>query len=232
MWNGKKKAVTFSFDDGVTQDIKAIEILDKYGLKATFNINSGRFGVNATASRNDVTTTHNKIPKDVFKEVYKNHEVAAHTVFHTRLTTLSDEEVVKAVNDDVKNLEELVGYDIHVMAYPCGGVNNDDRVAELIKNNTKIKLARTITSTYDFGKQDNYHRFNPSVYMAEKNIMDVVDRFLSLDSDEPQLLYLWGHTYEFDFDYPTWELFEEVCKKLSNKDDIFYGTNSEVLLNE
>ena len=35
MWNGKLKAVTFSFDDGVTQDIKLIEILNKYGLKAT-----------------------------------------------------------------------------------------------------------------------------------------------------------------------------------------------------
>ena len=32
MWNGKKKAVTFSFDDGVTQDIRLIEILNRYGL--------------------------------------------------------------------------------------------------------------------------------------------------------------------------------------------------------
>lgn len=41
MWNGKKKAVTFSFDDGVTQDIRLIEIFNKYGLKGTFNLNSG-----------------------------------------------------------------------------------------------------------------------------------------------------------------------------------------------
>ena len=33
VWNGKKKAITFSFDDGVTQDIRTIEILDKYSLK-------------------------------------------------------------------------------------------------------------------------------------------------------------------------------------------------------
>ena len=38
MWNGKKKAVTFSFDDGVTQDIRLIEILNKYGLKGTHSI--------------------------------------------------------------------------------------------------------------------------------------------------------------------------------------------------
>ena len=39
MWNGKNKAITFSFDDGVTQDKRLVEMLDKYGLKATFNIN-------------------------------------------------------------------------------------------------------------------------------------------------------------------------------------------------
>ena len=32
IWHGKKKAITFSFDDGVMQDIRTIEILDKYGI--------------------------------------------------------------------------------------------------------------------------------------------------------------------------------------------------------
>ena len=40
MFNGKMKAVTFSYDDGVTQDKRLIELFNKYGLKATFNINS------------------------------------------------------------------------------------------------------------------------------------------------------------------------------------------------
>ena len=39
-WNGKNKAITFSYDDGVTQDIRLIELLNKYNLKCTFNINS------------------------------------------------------------------------------------------------------------------------------------------------------------------------------------------------
>lgn len=41
MWNGKKKAVTFSYDDGVVQDIRFVELLNKYELKCTFNLNSG-----------------------------------------------------------------------------------------------------------------------------------------------------------------------------------------------
>ena len=33
MWNGKMKALTFSYDDGVEQDIRLIEILDRYHLR-------------------------------------------------------------------------------------------------------------------------------------------------------------------------------------------------------
>ena len=40
--DGKSKVLTLSYDDGVVQDIRFIEILDKYGLKGTFNINTGR----------------------------------------------------------------------------------------------------------------------------------------------------------------------------------------------
>ena len=41
---GKKKAITFSYDDGVTQDIRLIELFNKYGLKCTFNLNSDLLG--------------------------------------------------------------------------------------------------------------------------------------------------------------------------------------------
>ena len=44
-WKDKYlKAVTFSYDDGVTQDIRMINLLNKYGLKATFNLNSELLG--------------------------------------------------------------------------------------------------------------------------------------------------------------------------------------------
>ena len=39
----KLKAVTLSYDDGVRQDKRLISIMQKYGLKGTFNINAGLF---------------------------------------------------------------------------------------------------------------------------------------------------------------------------------------------
>lgn len=44
MFQGKNKAITFSYDDGAVQDIRLIELLNRYGLKATFNLNSGLLG--------------------------------------------------------------------------------------------------------------------------------------------------------------------------------------------
>lgn len=39
----KLKALTLSYDDGVRQDKRLIEIMQKHGLKGTFNINGGLF---------------------------------------------------------------------------------------------------------------------------------------------------------------------------------------------
>ena len=41
--DGKSKVFTLSYDDGVVQDIRFMEILNRNGLKCTFNISSGRY---------------------------------------------------------------------------------------------------------------------------------------------------------------------------------------------
>jgi hypothetical protein len=41
--DGKDKVVTLSYDDGVVQDIRLSETAKKYGLKITFNINTGLY---------------------------------------------------------------------------------------------------------------------------------------------------------------------------------------------
>lgn len=224
------KAVTFSFDDGVTQDKRLIEIFDKYGLKCTFNINSELLGKAGLLSPGNVTVAHVKPRIDEIAAIYKNHEVAVHTLTHPNLTHLEDDEVIRQVECDRKNLSAAVGYEVVGMAYPCGGVNNDDRVAELIKNNTGVKYSRTITSSFSFDKQDNIYRFNPTVYIRQPDKMwELAEQFVDLKTDEPKLFYIWGHSYEFDIDN-SWAKFEEFCKFISNRDDIFYGTNTEVLL--
>lgn len=232
MFNGKLKAVTLSYDDGVTQDIRLINLLNKYGLKSTFNLNSELLGKKGMLIRNNERVAHFKVyPEDV-KSIYEGHEVAVHTLTHPNLTQLEESDIIRQVELDRLNLSELCGYEVVGMAYPCGGVNNDDRVAEIIKNNTGVKYSRTITSNNSFDLQDNLYRFNPTAHhiMDFDELYALAEKFVELETDKPQIFYLWGHSYEMDFSSDNWVKLEKLFKLLGNKDDIFYGTNKEVLL--
>lgn len=226
-----KKAITFSYDDGVTQDIRLIELLNKYNLKCTFNLNSELLGTNNILIREGLRIAHYKIaPQDV-KYVYEGHEVAVHTLTHPMLPGLEKEEIIRQVEEDRKNLEALVGYEVVGMAYPGGGVNNDDRVAQIIKENTRMQYCRTIATTDDFELQENLHRFNSSEYHLNwENLMKLGREFVELKTDRPQIFYIWGHAYEMDYDPRNWIRLEEFFEMVSARDDIFYGTNREVLL--
>jgi peptidoglycan/xylan/chitin deacetylase (PgdA/CDA1 family) len=231
-WNGKKKAITLSFDDGVTQDRRLVALLNKYGLKATFNINSSLLGIKGGWEYNGKHVNHTKIYPDEMKDLYEGHEVAVHTLTHPNLTGEEEKTIVYQVEEDRKRLSDMMGYKVQGMAYPCGGINNDDRVASIIKNQTGVKYARTITSTHSFDLPENLYRLNPSVYIGEPDTMfELAEKFIQLKTNTSQLFYIWGHAYEFDvMDEITWDKFEEFCKLISKKDNIYYGTNKEVLL--
>ena len=233
MWKGKLKAVTFSFDDACFQDKKVIEILDKYNLKGTFNLNSGNLGKAWKNAFNGVSADCSKIKAQDVKEVYKNHEVAAHTISHPLLTKLSDEEIIYQVEQDRLALSKLVGYDVVGFAYPNGYPNADERVAKIIKENTGVKYARTVKFTWDFDMPNDLYLFNPGVYQTSiDRCIELVKEFVSMKTDKPQMFYVMGHSYEVDLNLLTWEKFDKLCSILANREDIFYGTNKQVLLGE
>ena len=229
-WQGKNKAITFSFDDGVKQDIRLVEIFNKYGLKCTFNINSALLGLPNRLVRNEHDIDHSKIDASQVKSLYQGHEVAVHTLTHPNLKNINTETVIRQVEEDRKALSALCGYDVLGMAYPGGSHCVDERVVQAIRENTPIRYARTTTSSHSFDlPTGDLLMLNPTVYYIEDCLEDMVDEFLSLKADKPQMLYIWGHSYEMDAEYISWEKFERICKKLSGKEDIFYGTNMEVL---
>lgn len=232
MFNGKMKAVTFSYDDGIVQDKRLIEIFNKYGLKATFNLNSELLGKKRSITVDGVEVCHDKIDPCDVRHVYEGHEIASHTLTHPRLPDISDDgEVIRQVEADRVRLSELAGYEVVGFAYPCGGVNCDSRVSKLIRENTGIKYCRTIISNHSFERQENLYEFDPTVHHhREWDKMDALaEEFINLSPDKPSIFYIWGHSYEFDI-RNDWERFENFCRMISGKSDIFYGTNKEVLL--
>lgn len=231
MFDGKKKAVTFSYDDGVLQDIRLIKLFDKYKLKATFNLNSQLLGKKGRLMRKGVWVNHNKIQEADVKYIYENHEVAAHTLTHPNLTQLTDCDIIQQVETDRKNLERLTGKKVVGMAYPGGGINYNKHVVQVIKAHTGIKYARTTNIAENFNLQSHLYEFRPHVYhvMNMEELFTTGKRFLEEKEEQEKILYVWGHSYEFDI-ANTWGKFEEFLEMISGRENIFYGTNSQVLL--
>lgn len=232
-FNGKNKALTFSYDDGVTQDIRLVEIFNKYNLKATFNINSGVFGLKSEMVRNGVEIEHHRINEKDVKHVYDGHEIAVHTLTHPNLTLIEDDkEVLRQVEEDRQKLSEVAGYEVVGMAYPSAAPNCDDRVADIIKNNTIIKYARAFNVTESFEPYNDLYQYKGTLYHHAywDKLFDMGKQFIELKADSPKVFYIWGHSYEFDIYPERWEQFEKFCEMMSGHDDIFYGTNKEVLV--
>ncbi len=232
MFHGKKKAITFSYDDGVTQDARLIKLLKKYDLKATFNLNSGLMNTAFCLPVKEITVAHCKPRLSEVAKIYEGFEVAGHTLNHPLLPAIADEdEIAWQVEEDRRILSETVGYEVVGFAYPGGGKNADERVADILRRKTGVQYARTIVSSYDFAPQKDLFLFRPSVYQYAEwdKMMAMADEFLAYDGEEPKIFYIWSHAYEFDV-HDTWDRLEEFFAMIAHKDDIFYGTNKEVLL--
>ena len=225
----KMKAVTFSFDDGIVQDYRMIELLNQYGLKATFNISSGLLGHPDVLMLRGHRLCHYKIPADKVKATYEGHEVAAHGCTHPRLEHLEKYEIIRQVEGDRKNLEALVDCPVVGMAYPYGSY--DDRVVDVIRAHTGIQYARSTKYTDSFDRQEDLLRFRSNAHILSfDRMMEMGKRFIEMQPEKQQIFYIWGHTYEMDYDSENWSRVEEFFKLISGHDDIFYGTNAQVLL--
>lgn len=226
------KALTFSYDDSVRQDERLAELFHKYGLKATFNVNSQRLGAVGTYTEPGVDKVVDRsriLPEDVAR-IYKGHEVAGHTLTHPILLNCTDEEVIRQVEEDRKALSQMVGYEVVGFVYPGGAPNHDERVERLIREHTGVKYIRAIEDSNGFDISEDLYRFRPSVFHGYTDRMfELGKQLLEMKPDKPQLLYVWGHSYELDL-FDMWDELEEFCKMMSGRDDIFYGTNREVLL--
>ena len=221
--DGKSKAVTLSYDDGVLSDVKLTEIMARYGLKGTFNICSGRYPNEEEKSENI-----NRILKlSEVKALYMNsgNEVAVHGYRHLSLERLSESEVVTEIIRDKESIEENLGIITRGMAYPYGRYSQ--KVISVLKN-CGIAYARTVKSTESFGFPENWYEWNPTCHHNNPRLMELAKRFIESDTWEPaQMFYLWGHSYEFNNDN-NWDVIEKFAEYIGGRENVWYATNIEI----
>ena len=222
-----KKSITFSFDDGVKQDVPLVELFNKYGIKSTFNLNTGLANEKCRwVYKGTVDVIH--MNKADMLELYKGHEVAVHSLTHPFLEKLDEERIYKEIYEDKCNLEDWYGEEVVGMAYPYG--TYDERVLEILKR-CGIRYARTTKDTDVFTPQADLLQLKSSCCFTNPNLPTIIERFLASESEQKQVLYIWGHSYQIGCDM-SWEAFEEICKRLTSLEGVVFETNKDALLKD
>lgn len=215
---GKQKAVTLSYDDGRRQDQRLVEILNQHGLKGTFHLNSG-------------LTANERIPLEECASVYQGHEISAHSVTHPALTTLPKEQIAWQILEDRRRLEAVTGYTVRGMSYPYGRFS-PTVISQLAHYG--IEYARTTRSHGKFMLPENFLEWHPTVHHRE-NLLEKTEEFLAIPErpwDPPMLMYVWGHSFEFDRNLPenNWGIIEAFAARVAAESErIWFATNIEIV---
>ena len=228
--NGKDKAVTLSYDDGCQQDLHFSDVISKYGLKCTFNLNSEKL--------RSVFLTKDQV-ENFF--LARGHEIAIHGEFHRAEGALRPIEGICDVLNCRLELEDHYDRIIRGMAYPDFGIRymtNDTDYGRIKQYLSELEIAYCRTAKGDnnrFELPTDWHCWVPTVHHDNPQLFDYIDEFLNIDlsfktyiaNRYPRLFYLWGHSYEFDRGNG-WERLEQICQKLARKEEIWYATNIEI----
>lgn len=210
---GKYKAVTLSYDDGRDYDRRMIEIMNRYGVRGTFHLNSVRLGKPGHLEPSEIST------------LFAGHEVSAHTVNHPFLNLSPTETIAAEILNDRLALEEIVGYPVKGMSYPYGAWNND--VVTVLRA-MGMEYARATSAHGSFDMPSDFLVWSPTCH--HRDMLEYAHKFIDLQMRHSKmaLLYVWGHSYEFENDQ-NWQQLEQFSQLIGNQADIWYATNSEIV---
>ena len=222
----KRKAVTLSYDDGSRHDKRLISILQKHGLKATFNINSGFFSEKYEGIEKGRMTRQEALA------LYppSGMEVAVHGYQHFSLAHVDTNLAINDIFTDRKELENLFGCVINGMAYANGSYNEE--VITVLKK-MGIEWARTADESESLDLPSDWLKWQGTCHHDNPRLMEIAKQFVEQRDAEYfwlnqlQLFYLWGHSYEFAHKN-NWNVIEEFAEYIGNREDIWYATNGEI----
>lgn len=207
--NGKKRIVTFSYDDGHKNDVRLVKLFNKYNVKATFHLNGSHL------DEDDILQK---------RALYNDHEISCHTASHGWPARMPAASIVSEVLSNRALLEKIALHPVVGMSYPSGSY--DEKTVDAMKA-CGIVYSRTVKSTNVFALPQNFMEWNPTCH--HRNALNLCEKFIAeIDSQWcSPLFYIWGHSHEFKTE-DDWQVIVDILEKLSNNDKIWYATNYEI----
>ena len=227
------KAVTLSYDDGIKADIRLAEILDGYGMKCTFNLNSSHI----LSGNNPNKLTADEIREHLLKS---GHEIAVHGRNHIAPGIADSVIAIRDVLFCREELETEFDMIIRGMAYPESGItrihtgNSYTEIRSYLES-LGIVYSRTLSGDNNtFMLPSDFYAWMPTAHHNNPNLLKWAQEFVEIPTNPtvftrayPRLFYLWGHSYEFN-NNDNWDVIEKFCEIIHGKDDTWYATNIEI----
>lgn len=202
-----RKIFLISFDDGTVWDRRFVRLLNKYGIKATFNLNSGL--------EDFVWYYEDRFPvrRQILSEsvdLYRGHEIASHSLHHHWLNTLTPPQLSREVGDDCAALKALFGLKEIGFGVPftaCG-----EREVNIIKKHVRyIRLSEFSDSFAP--PADPYHIPIHALY-NQPDVREKIARFAQ-SSLPVSLFVMAGHSYELEV-LEHWEYMESLLQYIQS----------------
>ena len=228
---GKFKAVTFSYDDGSCYDRRLADLFESYGVRATFNLCSSmlkRAGETGNISADEAKSF-----------ISRGFEIANHGEKHMALGVSDHTRGIAEVLNCRTSLEEMLGCIIRGFAYPdtmkyISG-ENYLRIKSYLQG-LGIAYARLGGGDNDsFDIPDDFYAWYPTAHHNNPALDDYITKFLDINEEKlyraskyPRLMYIWGHSAEFN-SRNNWDRMENILSRLSGKEDVWYATNIEIV---
>lgn len=201
------KIFLISFDDGTVWDRRFVELLNKYGIKATFNLNSGL--EDFVWQYEDRFPVRRQILADTV-ELYRGHEIASHSLHHHWLNTLTPPQLSREVGDDCAALKQLFGLQEIGFGVPFTACN--EREVKIIRKFVRYIRLSEFSDSFA-APADPYHIPIHALY----NQPDVRERIAAFaESDLPVALFVMaGHSYELEV-LDHWGYMEELLQYIQS----------------
>jgi peptidoglycan/xylan/chitin deacetylase (PgdA/CDA1 family) len=196
-----RKIFLLSFDDGTIWDKRFVELLNKHGMKATFNLNSGLEDF-VWQFEDRLSVRRQKLAQTV--EQYRGHEVASHTLTHPWLNSLTPPQLAREVGEDCETIKDIFGLEEIGFGVPFTAC--EEREIRIIRK--FVKYIRLSAGADSFAlPQDPYHIPIHGLY-NDPDIREKIAAFAQSNLDVA-LFVMAGHSYEFEaLDH--WDYIEEL----------------------
>lgn len=228
---GREKAFTASYDDNKLADRHLLEIMGRYGIKCTLNVN------NAFLEEQNI-----RMPVDDTKALVDagGHEIAQHCDHHIAPGLASPCTVMREVLEGRQLLERRFARIVRGMAYPDSGITQfkpgiDYDTVWRILHDAGVAYSRSLGGDNNrFALPLDWYNWIPTAHHDNPQLFTWLEEFLTADLGQnppkgqaPLLFYVWGHSFEFDRNN-NWERLEELCRRAGGQDEVWYATNIEI----